>query len=142
VRTAHFAAFETAVGVSVPALASHTFDGDVPIDGGKVRRETYLVLHDMGFDSQDDGRLAAPMQDPSDGQYRVVVRIVATTRAGVRATADVVKAGLVGTVLVVAGRTCGAIFVEPGPRPVERDDEIDPPLFYLDMDFLFRSQRA
>jgi hypothetical protein len=55
----HFAAFETAVKAAVPALASLTFDGDVPVNAdGTVRRATYLVLHDMGFDRQDDDRLA------------------------------------------------------------------------------------
>lgn len=142
-RTAHYSAFETALKAAVPALASSTFDGDVPLNtDGTVRRATYLVLHDMGFDRQDDDRLTVTVQDAADGTYRVIVRVVATTRAAVRATADVVKAGLTGVVLTITGRTCGAVQPEPGPHPVERDDDVTPPLFYLDLDFVFRSQRA
>lgn len=142
-RTAHYAAFETAVKTRVPALASSVFDGDVPLNAdGTVRRATYLVLHDMGFDRQDDDRLTVTVLDAADGRYRVIVRVVATTRAAVRATADVVKAGLTGVVLTITGRICGPIQPEPGPYPIERDDDVSPPILYTDIDFTFRSQRA
>jgi len=142
-RTAHYAAFETAVKAAVPALASLTFDGDVPVNAdGTVRRATYLVLHDMGFDRQDDDRLSVTVQDQADGRYRVVVRVVATNRASVRAVIDLVKPGLVGTRLTIAGRFCQPVEIDPGPYPIERDDDVKPPIFYTDLDFTFRSQRA
>lgn len=141
-RNAHFEAFKATVQAGVPALASNVYDGDVPLDGGKVRRATYLVLHDMGFDSQDDKRLIATFQDRADGRYRVIVRTVSTTRFGVRETAGISKAAIVGQIPVITGRICGPIDADPGPRPVERDDDVNPPIFYLDTDYTFRSQRA
>lgn len=142
-RTAHFTAFDEAVKVRVPALASKTFDGDAPLNAdGTVRRETYLILHDFGFDRQDDERLTVIVQDAADGRYRVVARVVATTRAATRDVVDTLKAALVGHTLTIAGRVCGALQVEPGPHPVERDDDVSPPLFWVDLDFIWRSQRA
>lgn len=142
-RASHFAAFDAAVKVAVPALSSLVFDGDAPLNGdGTVRRATYLVLHDMGFDRQDDDRLTVTVQDAADGRYRVVVRVVATTRGGVRATIDALKTGLVGVRLTIAGRFCQPIEIDPGPYPIERDDDVKPPIFYCDLDFTFRSQRA
>ena len=68
-RTQHYAAFEAAVKAAVPALVSLVFDGDVPLNpDGTVWRATYLVLHDMGFDRQDDERLGSTVQDPSEGR--------------------------------------------------------------------------
>lgn len=142
-RTQHFTAFQEATKLAAPPLASSVFDGDVPLDAsGGVRRATYLVLHDMGFDQQDDERLNSTQQDASDGRYRVVVRVVATTRAAVRSTIDVVKAGLLGERPTITGRFCQPIQIDPGPYPIERDDDVDPPIFYTDLDFTFRSQRA
>lgn len=140
-RSAHFAAVMAIVNARVPALAA--YDGDAPLNAdGTVKRATYLVLHDMGFDEQDDGRLSSLVLDAADGTYRVVVRVVATTRAAVREVAGVVKTGMVGQVPAVSSRSCGPLTVEAGPRPVERDDDVQPPIFYLDLDFIWRSQRA
>jgi hypothetical protein len=142
-RTAHYAAFETAVKAAVPALASSTFDGDAPLNtDGTVRRASYLVLHDMGFDQQDDDRLSVTVQDTADGRYRVIVRIVATTRAAIRSLVDIVKPGLVGVRLTIPGRLCQPIEIDVGPYPIERDDNVSPPIFYVDLDFTWRSQRA
>jgi hypothetical protein len=141
-RTAHYGAFESLVKARVPALASKTYDGEVPLVDGQPARETYLVLHDMGFDRQDDARLTVTVQDAADGTYRVVVRVVATTRAAVRDVADVVKRALVDGVLTIPGRICGALQLDAGPHPVERDDDVTPPLFWVDLDFTWRSTRA
>jgi hypothetical protein len=142
-RTAHFTAFDAKLKARVPALASLTFDGDAPLaDGAQVLRKTYLVEHDMGFDAQSDGRLTSTEDDVSDGTYRVIVRVVATDRAGVRAAADAVKAGLVGQVLTIADRNCGPISKDAGPDQIERDDKVSPPLFFADLDFIWRSSRA
>ena len=72
----------------------------------------------------------------------MVVRVVATTRAAVRSVIDVVKPGLLGSRLTISGRFCNPIEIDPGPYPVERDDDVKPPIFYTDLDFTFRSQRA
>ncbi len=141
-RTAHFNAFDARVKARVPALASKTYDGDAPLLNGQVVQETYLILHDFGFDEQNDERLSVTVQDTADGTYRVVVRVVATTRAAVRTVVDTVKTNMVGQVLTITGRVCGPLEVEPGPRPVERDDDVSPPLFWADLDFIWRSQRA
>lgn len=140
-RSAHFAAFEALVKAQVPVLASLTFDGDVPLnEDGTVRRATYYVLHDMGFDGQDDDRLTAAPADTADGTYRVIVRCVGETRAAVRAAADAVKAGVVGRRLTISGRNCGAIGKDAGPDGITRDD--DTALCWADLDFVWRSQRA
>ena len=141
-RTAHFTAFEARVKARVSALASKTYDGDAPLLNGQVVQETYLVLHDFGFDEQNDERLSVTVQDAADGTYRVVVRVVATTRAAVRSVVDTVKTAMVGQVLTITGRICGPLAVEPGPHPVERDDDVSPPLFWADLDFIWRSTRA
>lgn len=142
-RTAHFAAFDARVKARVPALASKTYDGDAPLNtDGTVKRETYLILHDFGFDEQGDERLTVTVQDTADGTYRIVVRVVATTRAAVRSVIDTVKTNMVGQVLTITGRVCGPLEVEPGPTPIERDDDVSPPLFWADIDFIWRSQRA
>lgn len=142
-RTAHYAAFETAVKTRVTALASLTFDGDVPLNAdGTVRHGSYLVLHDMGFDSQDDDRLAINVGDAADGTYRVIARCIGETRAAVRAVADTVKTAMVGQRLVIAGRVCGLIEKDAGPDGIQRDDDVSPPLFWCDLDFIWRSQRA
>ncbi len=141
-RAAHFSAFDARVKAQVPALAAKTYDGDAPLVNGQVAYETYLVLHDMGFDQQNDERLTTTVQDAADGTYRVVVRVVAVTRSAARAVGDTVKTALVDSVLIVPGRICGAIEMDPGPHPVERDDDVAPPLFWIDLDFTFRSQRA
>ena len=142
-RTAHFTAFEARVKARIPALASLVFDGDAPLNSdGTVRSASYLVLHDFGFDEQDDARLSVTVQDTADGTYRVVVRVVATTRAAVRSVVDTVKTAMVGQVLTITGRISGPLAVEPGPHPVERDDDVSPPLFWADLDFIWRSTRA
>lgn len=141
-RTAHFNAFDARVKARVAALASKTYDGDAPLENGQVLRATYLVLHDFGFDEQNDERLSVTVQDTADGTYRVVVRVVATTRAAVRTVVDTVKTNMAGQVLTIAGRICGPLAVEPGPHPVERDDDVSPPLFWADLDFVWRSTRA
>ena len=142
-RTAHYSAFETRVKARVPALSAFVFDGDAPPNAdGTVKRASYVVLHDMGFDVQDDARLTVTVQDAADGMYRVVGRVVGETRAAVRAVVDVLKSQLVGQVLTIAGRRCEPIAVESGPHPVERDDDVSPPLFWVDLDFIWRSQRA
>ncbi len=142
-RTAHYSAFEARVKTRVPALASLVFDGDAPLNSdGTVRRASYLVLHDFGFDEQDDARLSVTVQDTADGTYRVVVRVVAEKRAGVRSVLDVVKSAMVGQVLTIPGRFCGPVAVEPGPHAIERDDDVSPPLFWADLDFIWRSTRA
>ena len=141
-RTAHFSAFDARVKARVPALASKMYDGDAPLENGQVLRATYLVLHDFGFDEQNDERLSVTVQDTADGAYRVVVRVVATTRAAVRSVVDTVTTAMVGQVLTIAGRICGPLAVEPGPHPVERDDDVSPPLFWADLDFIWRSTRA
>lgn len=150
-RTAHYAAFEAAVKAAVPPLSSLVFDGDVPLNAdGTIRRATYVVLHDMGFDSQDDGRLAEDPDDVADGTYRVVARVVCApsasgvgvARTGVRDVADTLTSGLVRTILTVPGRVCGAIRKDDGPTGIDRDESVSPPVFYLDVDFIWRSQRA
>jgi hypothetical protein len=142
VRTAHFAAFDAALKARIPELASLTYDGDAPLENGQPLRKTYLVEHDMGFDGQDDDRLAAETADAADGTYRVIVRVVAVTRTAVRDVADSVKTALVGHRLTIAGRSCGAIAKDPGPDGIERDDAVAPPLLYVDLDFVWRSSRA
>lgn len=142
-RTAHYAAFDAKTKARVPALAELTFDGDAPLnDDGTVRHSTYLVLHDQGFDSQSDDRLASDPADVADGTYRVIARVVGETRAAVRATADAVTSGMVGQRLTITGRLCGAIEKDPGPDGIQRDDDVSPPLFWADLDFIWRSQRA
>lgn len=137
-RTAHFAAFDSRLKARVPALAALTFDGEATLSDGTVRKGTFLVEHDMGFDGQDDGRLAVNVSDVADGTYRVVVRVVADTRAAVRSVADVVTSGMVGQVLTVAGRVCGAVEKDQGPDGIE----VDGYSRYADLDFIWRSQRA
>src|SRR6185437_14254193 len=127
----------------MPSLASLTYDGDAPLDGnGNVVKATYLVLHDMGFDGQDDGRLTSDVEDVSDGTYRVIVRTVAIGRFGLRDTIDTLKSGLTGVVLGIEGRACGAIRKDHGPDAIQRDDTVSPPMFFADLDFIWRSSRA
>lgn len=142
-RAAHFTAFSDAVKAAIPALASVTYDGDAPLDAnGNVVKASYLVLHDMGFDAQDDGRLTGEVEDVSDGTYRVIVRAVAIGRFGLRDTIDTLKAGLTGVVLNITDRACGPIQKDHGPDAIQRDDTVSPPLFFADLDFIWRSSRA
>lgn len=142
-RTAHYTAFDQRVRERVPALAQLVFDGDVPLNtDGTIKRGTYIVLHDMGFDSQDDERFAESTDDAADGTYRIVARIIADGRSRVREVADIVKTAMVKQILTITGRHCGAIVKDPGPSAIERDEDVSPPLLYLDIDFIWRSQRA
>lgn len=142
-RTEHYTALESRVKDRVPVLASLTYDGDAPLNAdGTVKRATYLVLHDFGFDQQGDQRLTVTVQNVADGTYRVVGRVVAETRAAVRSVLDVLKSQVVGETLTISGRRCGPVEVESGPHPIERDDDVSPPLFWADLDFIWRSTRA
>lgn len=137
-RAQHYTAFEAAVKSAVPALASLTFDGEVKA-GQVPDGVSYLVLFDLGFDIQDDGRLASDPVDVSDGTYRVVARVIAKDRPAVRNVAAKVKA-LAGRVLTIPGRLCGALVAED--HNIERDDKVTPAVFWTDIDFTFRSTRA
>lgn len=137
-RTAHFNAFDTRLKARVPTLAALTFDGDATLDDGTIRRGAYLVEHDMGFDEQDDDRLSTDRADAADGTYRIIVRVVAEKYSSVRANADVVKAAMVGQILTIPNRRCGAIRKDQGPDEIERDGSSR----FLDLDFIWRSQRA
>lgn len=108
---------------------------------GTLITTSYVILYGGTPDVLDDGRLASVQQATSDAEYLYTVRSVGSTADAALATASVVATQLVGFVPTVTGRACGAIWLDDG-GPVQMDESLNPPLFYVDSDYGLRSNRA
>lgn len=108
---------------------------------GTLITTSYVILYGGTPDSLDDGRVTAPQSKDSDAEYLYTVRSVGVNADAALATASVVAAQLIGFIPAVAGRSCGAMWLDDG-GPVQMDSSIATPLFYVDTDYGLRSNRA
>lgn len=137
-RSAHMAAFlDRLEGVPVPV-----HDSEPPLADGTVVKASYVVAWDLGPDVLDDERLTAEQRVDSDGVYRWVTKSVGTTPFAARAVRDAVAAQMTGHRLVIAGRTCGPIELDPGNAAVQTDRSVTPPLYFIEDDWVASSSRA
>lgn len=138
-RSAHMTAFMARLGgLPVPA-----HDSDAPLDGdGQIVRASYVVAWDMGPDVLDDDRVASAQAYESEGDYRFVTKSVGTSPFAARAVRDAVAAQMTGHRLVVAGRNCDPIRLDPTAAPVQRDTSASPPLWFIEDDWIVTSRRA
>jgi len=135
----HFASVRTLIVAEVPA-AVQVVDSVLTSSTGELVRATYVVLFGGGPDSLDDDRLTAPQVAASDAEYGYTARCVSVTADGARTLAGRVFMA-VGGVPVVAGRACGPLGFE-GSEPVQVDNNISPPLFYIDVELSLTSSRT
>lgn len=139
-RSAHMAAFMSWLDGGIdPAV----YDSDAPLNpDGTIVRASYVVVWDTGPDVLDDERFALPQAYESDGDYRFVTKAVGITPLAARAVRDAVASRLTGHRLVVTGRNCDPIRLDPISAPVQRDTSVSPPLWFIEDDWLVMSRRA
>lgn len=139
-RSAHMAAF---ISWLDGGIATAVHDSDAPLNpDGTIVRASYVVAWDTGPDSLDDERLAATQQVDSRGDYRFVTKSVGVTPFAARAVHDAVAARVTGQRLVVSGRRCEPIRLDPGNDGVQRDTTVSPPLYFIEADWIVPSDRA
>lgn len=109
--------------------------------GGDPVRENYVILFPTAPRSLADDRFMAVQSVDSRATWEFDTRIVATTSDAVGALADAVVGRLVGHVLVIPGRTCTRITLDPDESgAVEYDKTAQ--LYYQDLTFGFVSDRS
>jgi hypothetical protein len=111
----------------------------VVYDGVVPDRTTgaYRVLYaDSGSIASDDLAHSSTWR-----QWRFMTTSVGTTPEQARAFAEHAQSELVGVRPTVSGRSCGPIYHD-GSRPVDRDDDVSPPLFYAVDSWFFMSTPA
>lgn len=124
-----------------PALTGKVHAAALVSSTGVIVRDTYVILFGGPPDSLESGRLAAPQRIDSDAEYLYPARCVSTTPSGALAVAAKVLGRAVGAVLTVPGRVCQPIRLDDS-GPVTPDDNITPPLYYVDVDLLLASSPA
>lgn len=123
-----------------PNLVVH--DSDAPLDdNGQVVRASYVVLHDLGPDEIGDNRLAKRRTAAAGRTMRVVGRCVGVDPAAARRVADAFKPQMDEFVIVVPGRKCWPVEIDDESE-VEKDTKVSPPLWYVDIDLVYRSDPA
>lgn len=109
--------------------------------GGDAVRENYVILFPTAPLTLGDDRFLAPQSIDSTSDWEFDIRVVATTSGAVGELSGVVAARLIGHVLIVPGRTCTRIRLEPDETSdVEYDKTAQ--LYYQDLTFRFTSQRS
>lgn len=122
-----------------PNLVVH--DSDAPLDEkGQVVRAQYVVLHDLGPDSKHLA-FTERASVAASRMMRVVGRCVGVDPAAARRTADAFAVQMDGHVLVVPGRKCWPITIDD-ESDVEKDTKVSPPLWYVDIDLVYRTDPA
>ncbi len=124
----------------VPApVAAH--DTIVPLcEDGQLLRASYAVVYDLGTEgAPHDDRYTAPQTADSAATRRYVVRSVGTTPFAARAVNEAIVRGVVPKVIDLPGRRFDPIELAEVSRVME-DDDSSPSLFYIESDYLLRSQ--
>jgi hypothetical protein len=109
---------------------------------GGLLREQYVIAIGGPPEELDDGRLASPQGQLSDAVFSYTARAVSISASGAMLVAARVFAQVVGAVLQIDGRTCLPIELDGADEKVQVDNNVNPPMFYLDQDFTLRSSRA
>lgn len=89
---------------------------------------TYVILYPRTV--SHIGETSTVTNRYSDPILRYQVTSVGVDRLAAKTASDLVCAALLGAPLVVAGRTVVA-FMHDGSVPVQRDEAVTPPLFYV-----------
>jgi hypothetical protein len=107
-------------------------------------RDTYLILFGGAPDKLGDGRNTAPQQADSKATYIYTVRAVGTSPTAVRGFLNGAINQLVRFTPVVAGRKCEPMRLDPAGSSgeVKPDNNVNPPMFFADLDFILTSSRA
>ena len=133
----HTAAFLTALQAAGLAVKVGVAPSGGGWQGGRSSFVPYAVLFPMPGNT--DGDLA----DPNTYlDYQAQVTVVGVTADQTEATMDKAKAALVGARLAVAGRSSYRVRLEPGGRPITRDDQVTPAEYYCSAIFSLRTGPA
>lgn len=108
---------------------------------GTLITTSYVILYGGTPDVLDDGRLSSVQLATSDAEYLYTVRSVGVNADAALATASVAASQLVGFVPVITGRSCNPILLDDGGS-VQMDSSLSTPLFFVDTDYLLKSNRA
>lgn len=136
----HYAAVKARLEAS-PVLAGKVHNTIATDAAGVPIRTSYVILFGGSPDVLDDDRLTSEQSTDSDAEYLYTVRAVGANADAALATADVVKGQLIGFAPTISGRSCPAMWLDDG-SDVEPDVSIKPPLFYIDLEFGLKSNRA
>lgn len=124
----------------IPApVAAH--DMGAPLaEGGQLLRASYAIVYDIGTDRPPrDDRYTKRQTADSAATWRYVVRSVGVTPFAARSVDEAVARGVVGRTIEVAGRVFEPI-EQDDVGEVEEDADSSPPLYYVESDYLIRSQ--
>ncbi|MBS1674641.1 MAG: hypothetical protein JSS74_11845 [Actinobacteria bacterium] len=134
-----FAAFK-ALMAEDPTLADKIVTTVRRDSSGATVRDNYVVAKSGAPDRIDDARKSMVNTFDADRRYTWVVRVVATSDAGVDMIGTALMRQVVGKTLSVSGRSCTAIELVPDiDRPDGYDRAAD--LLYRDFTFRFWSNR-
>lgn len=125
----------------VEAVASSgipTGDGEAPNE----RRYAVVWLSGPTRRRLGDVNLGSPSEPFRDVEIRGQVSCVGTTAEQARLVADKVTAAILGRVLTVSGWACQPIGLDSDPPPLQREDDVEPPLFVVALPFEFRANPA
>ncbi len=134
--------FEAAMAAIPAPVAAH--DTKVPIDPvtDKVIRASYVVVYDLGADDPPSNvRLTETQRSDASITWRYRARSVGITPFAARSVDSAVADGMVGKRVVVAGRSCWPIRLDVVGEVVE-DKDVSPPLYFVDSEYLLRSDPA
>ena len=133
-----FAAFK-ALMAEEPILADKIVS-TVRKDGDTTVRGNYVVAKSGAPDRINDARMSMVNVFDADRRYTWIVRVVATSDAGVDMLGTALLRQVIGKTLEVMDRTCTAIELVPDiDRPDGYDRSAD--LIYRDFTFRFWSNR-
>jgi hypothetical protein len=124
-----------------PALTGKVYDSALVNADGTLVRGQYVILFGGGPESLSDDRVTAPQSIDSDAEYLYRARSVSVTADGARAVASKVFKQLVGFEPVIAVRKCPRVKLD-GSGQVKADNNVSPPLYYQDDDYLLISRRG
>lgn len=139
---AHYQAVKARLHADSALSAKGIYDA-VRVDPtqGLPVQATYIVLFGGAADVLDDGRLSAPQLANSDAEYTYTVRAISTTVDGVMAVMTKVHTQLVGCIPIVAGRNCSPMSLDFS-SDVRPDNSVNPPMYFMDCEFILKSSRA
>ncbi|WP_336647526.1 hypothetical protein [Microbacterium sp. MMO-10] len=139
-RQAHFETILTRARAR-PNLIVH--DSTAPLNGdGTVVRASYVVLHDHGPDEISDRRYTGSRDGDEGRTMRVIGRCVGEDPAAARRVASALIGQLTnGWTPIVPGRICWPLLIDDESEAIE-DDKVSPSLWYVDVDFTYRSNRG
>lgn len=106
-------------------IRAHTscYDAKVPDDPALP----YNVLY------TDNGQLSRSSLGVTSDRFELWFQVtsVGATRQQAGWAADKARADLLDQIPTVTGRHCGPITQDAPPQPVQRDDDLTPPVFYV-----------